>query len=64
MQRTVISFDKTAVMTEWTVGMNEACMNLLGKENGIASSEGRKFALKTLDFMRDVLEDYQIETKA
>ncbi len=44
------------------VGMNEACINLLGKENGIASSEGRKFALKTLDFMRDILEDYQIET--
>ncbi len=44
------------------VGMNEACMNLLGSENNIASPEGRKFAIRTIDFVRDVLEGYQLET--
>ncbi len=43
------------------IGMNEACTNLIhGK--GIASKEGREFSLRVLDFMRNVLEDYQIET--
>lgn len=42
------------------VGMNEACMNFL--DNGIASKEGREFALKTLDFMRKHLREFQEET--
>jgi len=42
------------------VGMNEACLNLLGK--GIASAEGQEFAIKTLKFMRERLEDFQEET--
>jgi ribonucleoside-triphosphate reductase len=33
------------------VGMNEACLNFLGVS--IAEEEGKKFALKTLDFMRE-----------
>jgi len=41
-------------------GMNEACLNFLGEN--IAGKEGRKFALKTLDFMRAHLQEYQEET--
>jgi ribonucleoside-triphosphate reductase len=42
------------------VGMNEACVNLgLG---GIATREGREFAIRTLDFMRERLVVYQSET--
>ncbi len=41
-------------------GMNEAALNLLGV--GIASPEGRAFALETLDFMRERLVRYQEET--
>jgi len=41
-------------------GMNEAALNLLGA--GIASPEGRAFALETLDFMRERLVRYQEET--
>jgi len=42
------------------IGMNEACMNFLGEN--IAGKEGRKFSLKTLDFMRGKLKEYQEET--
>ncbi|HIE35845.1 MAG TPA: hypothetical protein EYP89_01235 [Candidatus Omnitrophica bacterium] len=42
------------------VGMNEACLNLLGGD--IATDRGRRFALKVLDFMRKKLIDFQIET--
>jgi ribonucleoside-triphosphate reductase (formate) len=42
------------------VGMNEACMNLLGKD--MSTPKGRNFALKVLDFMRDKLEEYHKET--
>jgi len=42
------------------VGMNEACLNLLGVN--IASEEGRRFALKVLDFMREKLLEFQEET--
>lgn len=41
-------------------GMHEACLNLLGK--GIDTEEGRNLAIKTLDFMRNRLSDYQEET--
>jgi ribonucleoside-triphosphate reductase len=43
------------------LGMNEAIMNFLPGET-IASEKGREFALKTLKFMRDKLEEYQKET--
>ncbi len=39
------------------LGMNEACLNLLGTT--IASQRGHKFALETLEFMRQRLMDYQ-----
>jgi ribonucleoside-triphosphate reductase len=42
------------------VGMNEACLNLLGCN--IASPEGQEFARKVLDFMRNRLILFQKET--
>ncbi len=42
------------------IGMNEACLNFL--EKSIASKEGKRFALKVLDFMRARLQDFQEET--
>ncbi len=42
------------------VGMNEACQNLLGKTVG--DKEGKGFATRVLDFMREVLIDFQKET--
>lgn len=42
------------------VGMNEACLNLLGET--IASKSGQNFAIKTLKFMRERLRDFQEET--
>jgi ribonucleoside-triphosphate reductase len=43
------------------IGMNEACLNFLGES--IGSEEGRKFAIKVLDHMRERLEDFQLETQ-
>ncbi len=42
------------------VGMNEACLNLLGEN--IASEKGKQMAEDTLTFMRDRLTQYQQET--
>ncbi|MFN3301826.1 MAG: ribonucleoside triphosphate reductase, partial [Patescibacteria group bacterium] len=42
------------------IGMNEALLNFLGEN--IASKRGRKFALEVLDFMRERLVKYQLET--
>ncbi|MBU2010077.1 MAG: ribonucleoside triphosphate reductase [Patescibacteria group bacterium] len=42
------------------VGMNEAIMNFMQKD--IASKEGKQFAEKVLDFMRDKLVEFQKET--
>ncbi len=42
------------------VGMNEACMNLLGSD--ISSNEGKEFTLRVLDYMRDRILTYQKET--
>jgi len=39
------------------VGMNEACLNLLGKD--IGTSEGRDFALRVMDKMREQLLGFQ-----
>jgi ribonucleoside-triphosphate reductase (formate) len=43
------------------VGMNEACLNLMGKDIGMP--EGQRFTKKVLDFMRDKLIEFQKETK-
>ncbi len=42
------------------LGMNEACENFFGKSLG--DEKGREFTIKVLDFMRDVLIDFQKET--
>lgn len=42
------------------IGMNEACINLLGKN--IGDTEGCAFTLRVLDFMRDLLTKFQQET--
>jgi len=42
------------------VGMNEACLNLLGE--GIQTETGKKFAVRTLEFMREKLRGFQEET--
>ena len=43
------------------LGMNEAIMNFMPGET-IATPKGKEFALKTLKFMRDKLEEFQNET--
>ena len=42
------------------VGMNEACLNLLGKS--IGDQEGQEFTRRVLDFMRGKLVQFQKET--
>lgn len=42
------------------LGMNEACLNLLGRD--ITTAEGQKFAKDTLDYMREKISAYQEET--
>lgn len=42
------------------VGVNEACLNLMGKS--IADQEGHDFSKRVLDFMRNELIKYQKET--
>jgi len=42
------------------VGMNEACLNFLGK--GIDTPEGEVFAEKVMNFMRERITEYQEET--
>lgn len=41
-------------------GMNEALLNFMGKD--LLSKEGRDFTLEVLDYMRDVMQQYQEET--
>ncbi len=42
------------------VGLNEACVNLFGQD--IGTDAGRAFALRVMDFMRDRLQEYQLQT--
>ena len=42
------------------IGMNEMCLNFLGKD--ILSTEGVEFSEKVLDFMRNKVADFQEET--
>ncbi len=44
------------------VGMNEACINLLGKDKDIGTKEGHAFANEVLEFMRDKIQEYQEST--
>jgi anaerobic ribonucleoside-triphosphate reductase len=43
-------------------GMHEALLNFLGKGHGIDTPEGKAFAVKVLNFMRDRLSTYQEQT--
>lgn len=51
---------KNHFSTIGVVGMNEACLNLLGKD--IGTPEGRDFTIKVLEFMRHKLQEYQEAT--
>lgn len=42
------------------IGMNEACLNLLGDD--IGSFRGKQFALDVMDFMREKIVEFQKET--
>ncbi|MCA9398339.1 MAG: ribonucleoside triphosphate reductase, partial [Candidatus Omnitrophica bacterium] len=42
------------------IGMNEACLNLLGES--ICSTKGHDFAVRVLDYMRKRMVDFQKET--
>ena len=53
-------FWKNHFSTIGLVGMNEACLSLLGRN--IASEEGQAFTKQVLDFMRNKLIDFQKET--
>ena len=44
------------------IGMNEACQNLFGPEKDLTSPEGQAFAIKTLNYMLQVIRDIQEET--
>lgn len=44
------------------IGMNEACLNLLGRDKDLTTAEGQAFAVRTLEYMRDVIKDIQDET--
>ncbi|HEX9664678.1 MAG TPA: ribonucleoside triphosphate reductase, partial [Patescibacteria group bacterium] len=54
------SYWKNHFNTIGLIGMNEACLNLIGQD--ITTPEGGSFAAGGLDFMRNRLMDYQEET--
>ncbi len=67
MERGLLPFSKRYLGTlEWhfstigLLGMNEACLNLLGE--GIGAEEGEKLAVKTLEFMLGRASEFQEET--
>ena len=44
------------------VGMNEAIMNLFGREENITTPKGQAFAIKTMNFLREKMQQFQAET--
>lgn len=52
---------ETHFSTIGVIGMHEACVNL-GIENGIASDDGHRLAIKTLNFILDRIKKFQEET--
>ncbi len=44
------------------VGMNEAIMNLFGKDENITTPKGQAFAIKTMNFLREKMQQFQAET--
>jgi len=61
IKQTFGEYWKNHFSTIGLIGMNEACLNFLGES--IATEEGKKFAIKVLDHMRERLEDFQLETQ-
>jgi len=51
---------KNHFSTVGIIGMNEACLNLMGEN--ITSPAGQAFSLKVMDFMRDMISQLQEET--
>ncbi len=51
---------KNHFSTVGIIGMNEACLNFIRKD--IGTMEGQAFALKVMDFLRDLLAGVQEET--
>lgn len=60
MKKRFDTYWKNHFSTIGIVGMNEACINMIG--DNIASEEGRAFAGRILDFMRERLTMFQEET--
>lgn len=56
-----LEYWKNHFSTIGIIGMNEACLNFLGKNLG--SEEGRGFALKVMDFLRGRLVEIQEESE-
>jgi ribonucleoside-triphosphate reductase len=54
------TFWKNHFSTVGLIGMNEACLNFIGKD--IGSVEGQAFALRVMDHLRDLLSSVQDET--
>ena len=54
------SYWKNHFSTIGLVGMNEACENLFGQ--GIGTESGKNFALKVMDYMRNLISNFQKET--
>ncbi len=44
------------------LGMNEACLNFLGTDNGIATPRGQAFAIRAMDHIRSKIESLQEST--
>jgi anaerobic ribonucleoside-triphosphate reductase len=42
------------------IGMNEACINLIGRD--ISTTEGKALTIRVLDHMRELIKNYQEET--
>jgi ribonucleoside-triphosphate reductase (formate) len=53
-------FWKNHFSTIGIIGMNEACLNLFGRDMG--NEKGQEFALKTMDYVRTILSEIQDET--
>jgi ribonucleoside-triphosphate reductase len=53
-------FWKNHFSTIGIIGMNEACLNFLGRD--IGSPDGRQFALKVMDFLREQIAQVQEQT--
>lgn len=58
--KTYLGTLKNHFSTIGLVGLNEACLNFIG--SSIADSDGLQFGLKVLDFMRDRISQYQVDT--